>query len=133
MLKFGSVCLPVILIVSLFISACGGQPRQPSAPTAAQLAETGKTVYATHCAECHGDNEDGITAPAITGVNARLAKYNTGQGLMDYVNTAMPQDNPGSLSQQDYLNVVGYLLVENNFISPGTPLDANRLGNITLK
>ncbi len=142
MLKF--VLFTVILIASVFVSACGGQsqppappvPSVPSAPsgtTAGQLADAGKTVFATRCAGCHGDSGQGVRAPAIIGANASLAKYNTGQGVLDFVDTAMPANAPGSLSQQDYLDVVSYLLVQNNYVSPGTALDTSRLGSINLK
>jgi mono/diheme cytochrome c family protein len=139
MLKFVlSAVLLVIIGASALVSACGGQqqtptPAAPTASTAAQLADAGKAVFASHCARCHGNNGQGVTAPAIIGANASLGKYNTGQGLLSFVSTVMPANAPGSLSQQDYLDVVSYLLVQNNFVTPGTTLDAGRLSSINLK
>jgi hypothetical protein len=45
----------------------------------------------------------------------------------------MPATAPGSLSQQDYLDVVTYLLVQNKYVAAGTAPDASQMANITLK
>jgi hypothetical protein len=74
----------------------------------------------------------GVQAPAVIGASTSLGKYNTGEGLLNFITSAMPGNAPGSLSQQDYLNVVSYLLVQNNFVAPTAALDAGRLGDITL-
>ena len=143
---FKYVLLTVILIASVFVGACGGQsqpspsptpsitppPTAPSGTTAAQLADLGKTVFANRCAGCHGESGQGVQAPAVIGAGTSLGKYNTAEGLFNFVSTAMPAKAPGSLSQQDYLNVVSYLLLQNSFVAPTDLLDASRLGSITL-
>ncbi len=120
----------------MVVSACnGGLPSTSvsSSPTAGQLEEAGKTVYANSCAKCHGDKGQGVTAPSIIGTAASLDKYNTAQGLLNFISTVMPADAPGTLSQQAYLQVLSYLLVENKYISPETIIDSNLLDKITLK
>ncbi len=97
-----------------------------------QLSQAGKTVYASNCVKCHGDNGQGVTGPAVIGPGANLIKYKTAKGLYDYLSTAMPAFAPGSLPPQSYLQVLVYLLVENKFISPGTMLDPSQLNNIQL-
>jgi mono/diheme cytochrome c family protein len=131
--------LPLILVAVVLviaISACAS-PTPAAAPTVAgptagQLADQGKLVFASHCAKCHGDQGQGVTAPANIGPNAQLEKYKTAKGLYDYVSTVMPNDAPGSLSQQEYMQVVSYLLVQNKFVSPQTPINPNTLDNIPL-
>ncbi len=103
-----------------------------SGPTAGQLADQGKAVFAGHCAKCHGDQGQGVTAPANIGPNANLGKYNTAQGLYTYVSTNMPQDAPGSLTPQEYLQVTSFLLLQNNFVSPQTPISTSTLDTISL-
>ncbi len=107
-------------------TAAGGQ-------TYGQFANAGKTVFTNKCAKCHGDNGQGVTGPAVIGSNAHLDKYNTAQGLLSFISTSMPFDAPGSLSSQDYLNVLGFLLVQNNYVSANTAFDQNQLNNIQLK
>jgi mono/diheme cytochrome c family protein len=133
--------LPTLLaavVLVLAASACARSTPAPAAaptaagPTAGQLSDQGKQVFASHCAKCHGDQGQGVTAPANIGPNATLQKYKTAKGLYDYVSTLMPNDAPGSLSQQEYLQVVSYLLVQNNFVSPQAPINPNTLDSISL-
>ncbi|MBI4303888.1 MAG: hypothetical protein HY665_06075, partial [Chloroflexi bacterium] len=71
--------------------------------------------------------------PAILGDNASLQKFNTAQGLWDYVTVAMPFDAPGSLSQEQYLQEVSFLLLENKFVSPDRIIRLEELPNINLR
>jgi polar amino acid transport system substrate-binding protein len=135
--------LLLVLVVSAFAASCGSKSATPttmptSTPTAtavtfAQMADAGKAVFASHCSKCHGDQGQGVSGPAIIGSAASLGKYNTGQGLFNFVSTVMPASNPGSLSHQDYLDVVSYLLVQNNEVSADTTFNESQLGNIALK
>jgi cytochrome c len=137
MLKFIAFVFLIIVIIG-FITTCGGQTpasptSTPTGTTASQLSDVGRTVYVNHCAKCHGDNGQGITGPVLIGSSNTLDKYGTAQGLLNFIDTAMPLDAPGSLSQQEYLDIVSYLLVQNNFVTPVTLIDANHLGDISLK
>jgi mono/diheme cytochrome c family protein len=50
------------MLASLFLLvACGGA----STDTAASGAD-GATLYASNCASCHGDDGEGVSAPAMT-------------------------------------------------------------------
>lgn len=104
-----------------------------SGPTFGSLSDAGKTIFANRCAKCHGNNGQGVTAPAVTGSSANLAKYKTAQGLLSYTSASMPFDAPGSLSHQDYLNVLAYLLVQNNQTPANSPFNESQLESITLK
>jgi mono/diheme cytochrome c family protein len=108
-------------------------PPPSSAATAGELADMGKTVYANSCARCHGANGEGVSAKALIGPNAKLAKYGTAQGLLNFISKSMPFNAPGSLSPQQYLQVLSYILIQNNYVSPGTSLDASTLSGINLK
>ena len=101
--------------------------------TAGQLADQGKSVYAQMCARCHGDSGQGKVGPLLIGPSSTLSAYGTGQGLFNFVSTVMPADAPGSLSKADYLRVVAYLLVQNNFVSPQSSLDQSTLSSVNLK
>jgi mono/diheme cytochrome c family protein len=136
------VSLAVAFVLLFFVSACASsQPTmspsstvaKPTESTAGQLAESGKTTFANRCARCHGDNGQGATAPAVIGPDAALGKYNTAQGLLDFVDTTMPMNAPGSLSRQEYLQVLCFLLVQNQFVPADTVFDPNSLGSLSLK
>jgi mono/diheme cytochrome c family protein len=80
--------------------------------TSAQ-AMRGATVFQTSCATCHAT--DGI-APSLTG--DRFASIWTDASvstLFTQVKTAMPRNAPGSLPEASYVDVVAYLLSQNDF------------------
>jgi alcohol dehydrogenase (cytochrome c) len=91
--------------------------------TASQAAH-GQTVYALHCATCHGANLAGQAGPALAGAGfaAYLSGSKTVYGLYDFIAKQMPADKPGSLSRTDYLAVTAFILQRNGLPSGGTPL-----------
>ncbi len=133
----------LILALAMGMGACGSSYSSSTTPTNTstttgdttfgQAADSGKTTYASKCAKCHGDNGQGVTAPAVIGSGANLGKYNTAQGLLEFISAQMPFDAPGSLSSQEYLNILAFLLVQDNYVTAATALDSNQLVNIQLK
>jgi mono/diheme cytochrome c family protein len=98
-----------------------------AAGTFGALAADGQTVFQTSCVSCHG------TSRALWGSAGQLSAYNTAQGLLSFIAATMPKNAPGSLSHQDYLNILSYLLIQNNTISSGTAFVESQLGSIALK
>ena len=93
----------------------------------AEQAERGERVFTTVCAVCHGRNE--FTGPifAFTWMEEPVGH------LFQHISTAMPQDDPGSLTAAEYAAVVAYML-QLNGRAAGTrelPADAEALGRLT--
>lgn len=64
----------------------------------------GRDVYAGMCASCH---------PAVTHVGPVFTKSWAGKKLSDlfgFLRLRMPKNDPGSLTEQDYVDVMSYLL-----------------------
>lgn len=71
--------------------------------TAAQ-AERGQSVYKAVCAECH-------ELADFTSVDFRLNWDGESlYALFESIRTTMPEENPGTLERQQYVDVVTYLL-----------------------
>jgi mono/diheme cytochrome c family protein len=70
----------------------------------APQAERGRRTFTTVCAVCHGMSE--FTGPifAFTWMADPVGH------LFQHISTAMPQDDPGSLTPEEYAAVVAYLL-----------------------
>lgn len=85
------------------------------------------------CSGCHGDRGQGVTGPAIIGSMASLEKYSNAQALFDYVSVAMPFSAPGSLSREEYLQVLAYLIHQNSFAASDQTIDPSGLGSLVLK
>ncbi|MFT5194961.1 MAG: mono/diheme cytochrome c family protein [Cellvibrionaceae bacterium] len=68
---------------------------------------------------CHGPRpyENGFTlpkaVPAIIG-DGSLTKFASAANLHGYIKAAMPYNAPGSLSEEDYLNITAFLVREHN-------------------
>lgn len=87
----------------------------------------GKRLYASHCAKCHGADMQGITAPALSGAafapasNAHL----TIGGVYTYMATNMPADRPGKLKDQEYADIMAFLLNANGYAPSGAKMTAD--------
>ena len=85
----------------------------------------GGRLYAGQCAECHGPDLDGMEAPPLRGVEFLTGwAGRTTDELFAYVRDEMPPGLGGSLSAQDYLNLVADLLDANGAWPGGAPLTA---------
>lgn len=103
-----------------------------SAQDRAAPTQPGRTVYDTHCASCHGPDGTGFIGPPVIGPKAALGSYGDAQRLFRYISTAMPQNAPGSLDEQQYLDVVGYLLERNGVVETARAVHKEGLAGITL-
>jgi mono/diheme cytochrome c family protein len=63
---------------------------------------------------CHGDKgQGGDKAPALVGPKA-LDDYKNAKQAFDYSKTHMPPDKPGSLTDEEYWNIVAFLVKKND-------------------
>jgi mono/diheme cytochrome c family protein len=92
-------------------------------------AEKGKVEYETHCAVCHqndltGRASGGEGAELVGNTFARKWEFQNLNQLFSEIKKRMPRDNPGTLSDEAYLNIVAYMLQVNKFPA-GDPLALN--------
>ena len=87
-------------------------------------AVKGQQVFAHNCVACHGGNEQGKSGPAIAGKaflkRAKLLGWSV-EDMRHVVVSTMPRNNPGSLSDQQYANVLAYLLASDCYPAGQTP------------
>jgi polar amino acid transport system substrate-binding protein len=112
------------LIVLLAPLAAAAQSAKPALYTDAQ-AQTGAAVYSQACAACHGQQLEGVAAPALKGSafgEMANAQSLTADALLDVVANTMPQSDPGSLKPDDYNAVTAYILQQNGYPAGSTAL-----------
>ena len=90
----------------------------PSTPPRNQI-EIGMTVFLVYCAKCHGQHGEGYIARALVAARDPLAGYRTADNIFAYVSRAMPGDHPGSLTEQQYWDVIAFLLDANGVLPKG--------------
>jgi S-disulfanyl-L-cysteine oxidoreductase SoxD len=99
-------------------------------------AKRGKADYSQNCSACHLDDLSGSgQAPPLAG-DAFMDGWDghsIGE-LLDAVHNTMPLDKPGSLSADDSLDIVTYILQANNFPAGKDDLknDPDALKNIMI-
>jgi cytochrome c len=126
---------PALLLATFAVAVgCASNPasgaksadasEQPAA-TFQEQAQRGAVVYGKRCASCHGDaGQGGAHAPAVVGAGAlpldppsgakfRKARFVTVADVAEFVTKNMPPNAPGSLSGEDYINVLAFDLKAN--------------------
>jgi mono/diheme cytochrome c family protein len=96
-----------------------------------EQAARGEQVYLV-CARCHGrrlngapDDPDMKSTPPLA--RAAFLRNWSGQsvaGLFQYTRATMPQNNPASMSDQEYADIIAYMLAVT-----GTPVGENELSS----
>jgi mono/diheme cytochrome c family protein len=94
--------------------------------------ESGQEVYSQKCTECHGTNLQGTGAgPELTAPN--LLSFANAQKLLTFISNRMPLNAPGSLSQQQDLDVTAYILHHASLLPLGQALTSGNAASIPLQ
>lgn len=102
-----------------------------TAPARDQLA-LGAEFYSASCARCHGAAGEGDIGPALIGENYVFRSRGTAQGLYDYVSETMPFDAPGSLPEQEYWDILAWVLDENALLPDETELGSENAADVNV-
>ncbi len=90
----------------------------------AEQSKRGEPLYAQYCSSCHGTMlEGGEMAPPLAGgaFNANWNGLSLGD-LFERTRISMPQNNPGSLSRQQYVDILAVMLSVGEFPQGKTEL-----------
>ena len=111
-------------------------------PDGSGSVATGRGVFSLRCARCHGDKAQGDVGPALVGGRGTLATprpvktvgsfWPYATTVWDYVNRAMPFDEPGLLKPPDVYAVVAYLLNINGIVPDDAVMDARSLPKVRM-
>lgn len=137
---------PLVISVAALL-ACAPPPTSPPVngtpgpvpPLSFQtLADAGRPIYVSSCAGCHGDKGQGGVGPALWGPGVTLGVYegvvlfdNAGDMLNRFLPVMMPLSAKNSLSHREYEDVLAYVLLQDNQVSPELTFDESRL--VTIK
>lgn len=102
---------------------CASKPKAPPALFTDAQAGEGKELYASKCAFCHAPDLTGRAGPALKGkfFAAPSHKYKVSD-IFAIVSRNMPATQPGSLSQDEYVRIMAYILQQNGYPAGDTAL-----------
>jgi mono/diheme cytochrome c family protein len=109
--------VPVLGSLAILVTA---SPQPARAFPSDQLAR-GEQVWNTICSTCHGPDSTNLDAPLLMQPNT-LANYPNALEAVLYARDNMPQDNPGSLAEQDYYDAIAFILTQQGISTGDVPL-----------
>jgi len=137
-----SACAILWFIVALFFGSTSVS-RGEEADTGATIyseeqACTGHDLYNVHCASCHGVSLEGQGSLPLSGATFRARwadDHHSVDDLFYIIRTLMPYGQPATLSKQEYIDIIAYILMVNGYPAGTQPLpsDPRILKRITIK
>ena len=111
-------------------------------PAGSGTVAAGREVFAARCTKCHGEKAEGNVGPALVGGQGTLntvkpvktvgSYWPYATTVWDYVNRAMPFDQPGLLKPPEVYAVVAYILNLNGIIGANEVMDAKTLPKVKM-
>ncbi|MEX2262970.1 MAG: c-type cytochrome [Bryobacteraceae bacterium] len=111
-------------------------------PEGSGTAVEGRALFALRCAKCHGEKGAGDVGPPLVGGRGSLATpkplktvgsfWPYATALWNYVNRAMPFNEPGSLTDSQVYAAVAYILHLNEIVRENEVLNARTLPKIRM-
>jgi cytochrome c len=111
-------------------------------PAGGGTAAEGRALYDRRCAACHGPTGQEGPDDRLAGGQGSLAGdgarktvgsyWPAATTLWDYVNRAMPFNQPGSLAPDEVYAVVAYVLYLNDLVGEDDPVDAATLPRVEM-
>lgn len=101
-MRIPSAFAPVCVTIALVSAALAGDLTTSDGAFTVEQAERGRKVYEESCVACHD----------IEFYRTRLAAWQTATvaELFEALSATMPSENPGGLSDEQYLDVLAYVL-----------------------
>jgi mono/diheme cytochrome c family protein len=111
-------------------------------PEGSGTVAAGREVFAARCSKCHGEKAEGVVGPTLVGGQGTLATakplktvgsyWPYATTVWDYINRAMPFDQPGLLKPPEVYAVVAYILNLNGIIGNDQVMDAKSLPKVKM-
>jgi mono/diheme cytochrome c family protein len=130
--KFGVAAVTIVMAAAVGMGAARAVETTPAGAKAgdgiftADQSKRGEAVYNANCAMCHQPDLGGKEpVPELAGDKFLSHWLNHDVAELDTrVSTTMPQGKPGSLTPDQYIDVIAFILDANGFKSGATELPA---------
>jgi mono/diheme cytochrome c family protein len=112
--QVGAVAAGMLVLTA----SIGAQPARAFPP---DQVTRGEAVWNRVCAECHGPDSTNLDAPLLLQPDS-LRRFPHAAAAFKYVSESMPSETPGSLTQEEYWDVIAFLLANNGIGTGDAPL-----------
>jgi mono/diheme cytochrome c family protein len=109
-----------------FSSVFGARSAQAVPPD--QVAR-GEAVFNAACAECHGPGSENLDAPLLLR-NDSLRRFPNAAAAHRFISTEMPSETPGSLTPEEYWDVLAFLLTQSGISTGETALGPDNAATV---
>ncbi len=92
-----------------------------------EQADRGAGLFEDTCSSCHQPEEFG------DGSYMEGWEGQTAHDLIEHIRATMPQDNPGSLKRQQYVDIVAYMFRSNGVPAGDAEMDAASVKSIRIE
>jgi len=115
-MRFRVLIVSLVVLQALILASAQGKTTLDGVYSEAQAAR-GEKVYAASCASCHGDDlSGGGQTPPLSGQEFNSDWNDLSMGdLYDRTHLSMPADKPGSLTPEQTVDVIAFLLKKGSF------------------
>jgi hypothetical protein len=124
-----ALLLSLLLAACIFVSGCSRDKNVWDGVYTGAQATRGAEIYNEHCVQCH-------TAGLIAGLSGNRFmddwREDNLKSLFDQAKRSMPGDDPGTLSDQQYLDVLAFVLKKNGFPEGRKELSTAMLATILI-
>ena len=111
-------------------------------PDGSGTPAAGREIFTTRCAKCHSEKAQGDVGPALVGGQGTLntpkplktvgSYWPYATTVWDYINRAMPFDQPGVLKPPEVYALVAYILNLNGIVGNDQVMDAKSLAKVKM-
>jgi mono/diheme cytochrome c family protein len=132
-----TVCSAALIAYAQPGSTAAPSHGSPPALYAKAQAAAGAKMYASTCAQCHGENLEGGVGPALRGPNLQRLAQKTKLTIGDFFSfmaLQMPLNAPASLPKDQYASILAFILARNGYPAGPKPLtyDAAMHSNVVI-
>jgi polar amino acid transport system substrate-binding protein len=121
---FTALAALAVGVLAWSAAALAAASHPPALYTNAQASQ-GAPLYASKCAMCHGAQLEGGAGPPLVGQNITTLGEKTHLSIGDmfnYIESNMPMNAPASLSKDQYIKIMAYILKQNGYPAGSKPL-----------
>ena len=142
--RYGLTRVTIIITATLAIASFATISSAEKTKAGKPQADVGAKLYGQHCAVCHGDAGQGTkNAPPVVGKNAlpldppaaakvRKMQFHTAQDVAEFVAKNMPANKPGSLTTDQYYDILAFDLKANGVDVSNMKIDPMTAAEIKL-